>query len=51
MKNMKEEALKGFDISKKALVVAIAESGRDGEVSRFEHLHICYLAGSTGYGL
>lgn len=66
------EVFVGIDVAKSRNAVAIADSGRDGEVrylgevdasadsmrrlikrlaSRHSHLHFCYEAGPTGYGL
>ncbi|SFU21480.1 Transposase [Mesorhizobium sp. YR577] len=66
------EAFVGIDVAKLKNAIAIAESGRDGDiryfgevdasdastrriiqriVAKFDHVHFCYEAGPTGYGL
>ena len=66
------EAFVGIDVAKLKNAIAVAESGRDGEVryfgevdasdtsmrriiqriaAKFDHVHFCYEAGPTGYGL
>ncbi|WP_246781221.1 IS110 family transposase [Rhizobium sp. BK591] len=66
------EVFVGIDVAKLKNAVAVAESGREGEVrfwgevdvsdanmrriiqritAKFDHVHFCYEAGPTGYGL
>jgi hypothetical protein len=66
------EAFVGIDVAKLKNAIAIAESGRNGEIryvgeveasdasmrrtiqrmaAKFDHVHFCYEAGPTGYGL